>query len=146
MIIRKLLYKCWVEGVCGKILEIWNRKFCVCTLDLTRWNSAAVTLWRMHENVICKKQPLTHIIKGDLQVSVSIKTTARIFFFIMVKGSSSLLLSSRNSRSREQSYDCLLEWAGANSCFLHWKKKKKLAVICSPDTQCSVWSTQIVSN
>lgn len=42
----------------------------------------------------------------------SIKTTARIFFVVMVKGRSSLLLSPRNSRPREQNYDflCWNEW------------------------------------
>lgn len=57
-----------------------------------------------------------HLMKGDRQASVSIKTTARIIFFIMVKGRSSLLLSPRSRSSRDLSYD-----------FLCWSEQEQIA-------------------
>lgn len=99
----------------------------------------------MCENVICKKQwEIAYNKRGSAGKCFN-KTTARIVFLVMVKGRFSLLLSPRNSGSREQSYDFLC-WSEREQIAAFSTGKKKLAVICLPDAQRSVWSTQIASN
>lgn len=63
-----------------------------------------------------KSNQKLHLMKGDWQASVSIKTTARIIFSVMVKGRSSLLLSPRSRSSRELSYE-----------FLCWSEQEQIA-------------------
>lgn len=99
-----------------------------------------VEMWSVKSN-----QKL-HLMKGDWQASVSIKTTARIIFAVMVKGRSSLLLSPRSRSSRELSYEFLCWSEREQIATFSTGKKKKLAFVCLADAQCSVWSTQIVSN
>lgn len=80
--------------------------------------------------------------KGDLQVSVSIQCAKGIVSIIVVIVKSSLLLSPRSSRSREQSCD-FLSWSEQEQIAHFSTRKKKLAVVFACYTELSTW---IVSN
>lgn len=81
-----------------------------------------------------------------MQVSVSVKTTVRIIFVVVVgNGRPSLLLAPGAADPENGAVSCSAGGSGSEEP-LSPQEKKKLAVLCWAGAQRSAWGAQIASN